>query len=200
MLIARAKKRSEHPPKEHTILLHALKHEKAQACASKPAPFMIQPGITKELTSIMQTWLMNKAACPPTVRQEPDNMLNLLDIDFWLWYQKVTPKGMAHAFKIIFWEMFNIPGYYNILTDGQYKMPNSNDGCMWLRAPTACPEWKEGTDKDVKILQWLSMHAGLTSECVSEVIEPFAKWQAEKTTKGMMWNEAAKHAAARQVM
>ena len=79
-------------------------------------------------------------------------------------------------------------------------MPNSNDGCMWLRAPTACPEWKEGTDKDVKILQWLSMHAGLTSECVSEVIEPFAKWQAEKTTKGMMWNEAAKHAAARQVM
>ena len=63
MLIARAKKRSEHPPKEHTILSHALKHEKAQAHASKPAPFMIQPGIMKELTSMMQTWLINKAAC-----------------------------------------------------------------------------------------------------------------------------------------
>ena len=112
------------------ILLHALKHKKAQAHASKLAPFVIQPGFAKELTSMMQTWLMNEAACPPAVRQEPDNTLNLLDVDFWLWYQKVTPKGMAHAFKIKFWETFNIPRYYNILTNGQYKMPNSNDGCM----------------------------------------------------------------------
>ena len=45
-----------------------------------------------------------------------------------------------------------------------------------------------------------SIHAGLTSECVSEVIEPFTRWQAENTTTGMMWNEAAKCAAKRQVM
>ena len=69
-----------------------------------------------------------------------------------------------------------------------------------LYVPTTCPEWNEGTDKDVKIPQWLSIHAGLTSECVSEVIELFAKQRAENTTKGMMWNEAAKHAATRQVM
>ena len=50
------------------------------------APFVIPPGIAKELTSMMQTWLMNEAACPPAVRQEPDNTLNLLDVDFWLWY------------------------------------------------------------------------------------------------------------------
>ena len=93
LLIARAKKGSEHTPEEHTIILHALKHEKAQAHESKPTPFMIPQGITKELTSMVQTWLMNKVACPPAVRQEPDNTLNILDVDFWLWYQKVTPKG-----------------------------------------------------------------------------------------------------------
>ena len=86
----------------------------------------------------------------PAVRQEPDNTLNLLDVDFWLWYQEVTPKGMAHAFKIRFWEMFNAPGTYDILTDNQYKLPNSNDGCMWLRAPTACPEWNEGMEGDCR--------------------------------------------------
>ena len=75
---------------------------------------MIQPGIVKELTSMMQTWLMNEAACHPVVRQAPDNTLNLLDVDFWLRYQKVTPKGMAHAFRIRFWEMFNAPGTYDI--------------------------------------------------------------------------------------
>ena len=82
LLIARAKKGTERTPEEHTIISCALKHEKAQAHASQPTPFMIPPGIAKELTSMMQTWLMNKAACPPTVRQEPDNTLNLLDVDF----------------------------------------------------------------------------------------------------------------------
>ena len=86
LLIARAKKGTKRTPEEHMIILRALKHEKAQAHASQPTPFMIPPGIVKELTRMMQTWLMNKAACPPAVRQEPDNMLNLLDVDFWLWY------------------------------------------------------------------------------------------------------------------
>ena len=60
LLIAREKKGTEHTPEEHTIILHALKHEKAQACAFRPAPFMIPSGIMKELTSMMQTWLMNE--------------------------------------------------------------------------------------------------------------------------------------------
>ena len=34
LLIARAKNGTEHTPEEHTIILRALKHEKAQACAS----------------------------------------------------------------------------------------------------------------------------------------------------------------------
>ena len=67
---------------------------------------------------------------------------------------------------------------------------------MQLRAPTACPKWNEGTDKDIAVLHWLSKNAGLTSECVTEVIEPFARRQLENTTHSMMWNEAAKHAAA----
>ena len=86
LLIARAKKGTEYTPEEHMIILHALKHEKAQAHASQSTPLVIPPGIVKELTSMMQTWLMNKVACPPAVRQEPDNTLNLLDVDFWLWY------------------------------------------------------------------------------------------------------------------
>ena len=41
LLIAKAKKGSEHTPEEHMILLHALKHEKAQAHASKLTSFVI---------------------------------------------------------------------------------------------------------------------------------------------------------------
>ena len=71
--------------------------------------------------------------------------------------------------------MFSAPGTYDILTDNQYKLPNSNDGCMRLRAPTTCPEWNEGMEEDEKVLHSLSPNAGLTSECVAEVIEPLAR-------------------------
>ena len=71
---------------------------------------------------------------------------------------------------------------------------------MWLKAPTTCPEWNKGTNEDETILQWLSEHAGLTSECVSEVIEPFTRQRVENAMTGTTWNEATKHAAERQVM
>ena len=54
-------------------------------------------------------------------------------------------------------------------------------------------------DEDEIILHWLSKNAGLTSECVTEVIEPFTRRQSENTITGKMWNEAAKHAAVKQV-
>ena len=107
---------------------------------------------------------------------------------------------MARAFKIRFWEMFNAPGTYDILTENQYKLPNSNDGCMQLRAPTPCPEWNKGTDEDITVLHWLSKNAGLTSECITEVIELFTRRRSENTITGKTWNEAAKCAAVKQVM
>ena len=111
---------------------------------------------------------------------------------------------MACAFRISFWETFNVPGMYDILTYNQYKVPNSNDGCMQLRAPNACPEWNEGMDKDEKVLHWLSKNGGLTSECITEVIKLFARRRLENEITGKTWNEAAKragakHAAAKQV-
>ena len=83
--------------------------------------------------------------------------------------------------------------------DNQYKLPNSNDGCMQLRAPTACPKWTEGMEGDETILHWLSQNTVLTSECVAEVIEPFARQRSENAISGKTWNEAAKHAATKQV-
>ena len=95
--------------------------------------------------------------------------------------------------------MFNAPRTYNILTDNQYKLPNSNDGCMRLRSPTACPKWNKGTEEDEKVLHWLSKNARLTSECITEVIELFTRRRSENAITGKTWNEAAKRAAVKQV-
>ena len=95
--------------------------------------------------------------------------------------------------------MFSATGTYDILMDNEYKLPNSNDGCMRLRAPTACTEWTEGMENDEKVLHWLSQNSGLISECVTEVIKLFTRWQSENDISGKKWNEAAKRAAAKQV-
>ena len=71
---------------------------------------------------------------------------------------------------------------------------------MWLRAPTACPKWNEGMEEDEKVLHWLSQNAGLTSECITEVIKPFARRRLENAISGKTWNEAAKCAAVKQVI
>ena len=70
---------------------------------------------------------------------------------------------------------------------------------LTLRAPTACPEWNEGTEDDEKVLHWLSQNTGLTSECIAEVIEPFTRRRLENAISGKTWNKAAKCAAVKQV-
>ena len=54
-------------------------------------------------------------------------------------------------------------------------------------------------EDDEKVLHWLSQNAGLTSECIAEVIELFARQRSENAISGKTWNEAAKCAAAKQV-
>ena len=47
-------------------------------------------------------------------------------------------------------------------------------------------------EDDEKVLHWLSQNTGLTSECVAEVIELFARWWLENAISGKTWKEAAK--------
>ena len=67
------------------------------------------------------------------------------------------------------------------------------------KGQAACPKWNEGTEEDEKVLHWLSQNTGLTCECIAEVIELFARRRLENAISGKMWNEAAKHAAVKQV-
>ena len=71
--------------------------------------------------------------------------------------------------------------------------------CGWEPQPHV-PNGMKGTDEDIAVLHWLSKNAGLTSECITEVIKPFTRQWLENTTTGAMWNEAAKCAATKQVM
>ena len=69
--------------------------------------------------------------------------------------------------------------------------------CSWEPQPHV-PNGMKGQE-DEKVLHWLSQNARLTSECIAEEIEPFARRRSENAISGKTWNEAAKHAATKQV-
>ena len=58
---------------------------------------------------------------------------------------------------------------------------------------------EQRTEDDEKVLHWLSQNAGLTSECVAEVMEPFTRQRLENAISRKTWNKAAKHVAVKQV-
>ena len=48
--------------------------------------------------------------------------------------------------------------------------------------------------KPLSLAQWLGDNAGLTTQLVEEVVEPYAAQRAEHLSAGTTWNEAAKRA------
>ena len=87
--IARAVHPVNRTDKQHVIIACMTKHKKQQNCAKSIPPFMIQQGIVKDLADNMQAWILNESTCPPAVRQLPDGILNLLDVDFYIWMKKI---------------------------------------------------------------------------------------------------------------
>ena len=48
------------------------------------------------------------------------------------------------------------------------------------------------------LAQWLGDNAGLTTQLVEEVVEPYAARRAEHLSSGTTWNEAAKRASQKR--
>ena len=132
----------------------------------------------------MQVWILNDSACPPAVRQLPDGMLNLHDVDFYIWMKNILPKEDAAIFKQQFWHLFTVSGWFNTLTNAKYSKDSSVNGFMHLYAPKRCPPLKHGI-KQSELAWWLGAHPGLTSELTSQVVEPFTEWHAEVGPPGM---------------
>ena len=83
--------------------------------------------------------------------------------------------------------------------EGRAEFRNGSRAEFWHRGgvESGTAEVWDGVSPDI---HWLRKNAGLTPECVTEVIKLFARQQSENTTNGTMWNKAAKCAAAKQVM
>ena len=141
----------------------------------------------------MQVWTLNESACPPAIRQLPDRTLHLYDVDFYIWLKNTSPKEDSKVFKLQFWKLFALNDWFKILMNDLFSHKGSVNGCMRLNAHKKCPPLETDLEPS-SLAQWLGDNAGLTTQLVEEVIEPYAARCAKHLSAGTTWNEAAKRA------
>ena len=117
--------------------------------------------------------MINESACPPAIRQLPDRMLHLHDVDFYIWLRKISPKEGNKVFKTQFWKLFQLDNLFKILMNDVFHQEGSINSCLRLGAQKRCP-LLDANLKQLSLVQWLGDNAGLTIQLVEEVVEPYA--------------------------
>ena len=141
----------------------------------------------------MQVWTLNESACPPAIRQLPDRTLHLHDVDFYIWLKKISPKEDSKVFKLQFWKLFALNDWFKILTNDSFSHKGSVNSYMRLNAHKKCSLLETDLEPS-SLAQWLGDNAGLTTQLVEEVVEPYAARRAKHLSASTTWNEAAKRA------
>ena len=123
--------------------------------------------------------------------RSPDHTVHLHDVDFYIWLKNISPKEDSKVFKLQFWKLFTLNDWFKILMNDSFSHKGSVNGCMRLNAHKKCLPLETDLEPS-SLAQWLGDNAGLTTQLVEEVVEPYAARHAEHLSAGTTWNEAAK--------
>ena len=102
---------------------------------------------------------------PTSDQAMTDRTLHLHNVDFYIWLKNISPKEDSKVFKLQFWKLFAL--------NDLFSHKGSVNGCMRLNAHKKCPPLKMDLEPS-SLTQWLGDNAGLTTQLVEEVIEPYA--------------------------
>ena len=58
----------------------------------------ILPSTPVDTQPMLRSWQLNPHGVPPTVHQEDNGTMHLLDVDVWMWVQAIAPKTAAPTF------------------------------------------------------------------------------------------------------
>ena len=67
---------------------------------------------------LLRGWQVNPDGVPPAIHQEEDGLMNLLNVDIWLWMQTIAPSIAPVVFKWVLWKIFQEKGQWATLTKG----------------------------------------------------------------------------------
>ena len=80
-------------PRWHTQDMHAIMRSLHEAYQSKkPLCFTIREDTPDDMQSMLHAWQCNPEGVPTAIQQEDDGLLNLSDVDIWMWLKIITPS------------------------------------------------------------------------------------------------------------
>ena len=146
----------------------------------KPSCFKIREDTPNDMEAMLSLWQHNPEGVPATIWQEDDSLLNLSDVDIWMWLRAITPTKSMMVRQCLM-QLFGEASQWASLVDiSELPEPCNSKLCNSIQT-----EYKSGSQpsvdtplKDLAI--WLDKQAGVTLTCVAK-LEEYAAHALAKT-------------------
>ena len=122
-------KEARHTPRDQLMhpMCTALQHITQHSQATNMSLITILPSTPVDTQPMLKSWQLNPHGVPPTVHQEDDSTMHLLDVDIWMWVQAIAPNTTAPAFQRMIWKLFQQPGQWAALVGNTHIPPPMGD-------------------------------------------------------------------------
>jgi hypothetical protein len=91
-----------------------FRHVQSQRRVDNPKPdrFGIGASTAGDIVTVLRGWEHNPEGIPAPIRGESDGMLNVSDIDVWMWLKELSPKSRPTnmTLRVLLISLFSEPG------------------------------------------------------------------------------------------
>jgi hypothetical protein len=102
-----------------------FRHIQAQRRVDNPKPdrFGISSGTAGDIVTVLLGWQHNPEGVPLLICGESDGMLNISDIDVWMWLKRLSPKSwpvntsLRAPLRVPLISLFSEPGQWSDLVN-----------------------------------------------------------------------------------
>jgi hypothetical protein len=140
----------------------------------KPDQFGIGAGTTGDIVTVLWGWQHNPESIPLLIHSESDRMLNISDIDVWMWLKKLSPK--SRPTNATLWAslvgLFSEPGRWSGLVDSwECLTPQAENIRVSITSPFPIAGRNMSTIQLSELARWLAWYGGLTPDRVPHIEE-----------------------------
>ena len=124
---------------------------------------MILPSTPVDTQPMLKSWQLNPHWVPPTVCQEDDGTMHLLDVDIWMWVQ-AAPNTATPTFWWMIWKLFQQPGQWALVGNTCIPPPMGDTLRSSIKRPYEWGAYTLSTAPIGELVLWLATSTGITTE------------------------------------
>ena len=123
---------------------------------------MIREDTPDDMRSMLHAWQRNPEGVPTAIQQEDDGLLNLSDVDIWMWLKIITPsKGVIMRQQLM--QLFGEASQWASLVDaGKLLSPHSSELCHSTQTEYKFVSLLKADMPLKDLATWLGQYVGVT--------------------------------------